>query len=105
MKASEICKTVVDCDRLRDILRQNEHEIKCLVEIPCATCIHQDVCSFKETYTKILNSISNAAVEQPCDDEQKTQYKKVTDFDFINNISVGCCYYKNWTIGYRDKGE
>ena len=27
MKVSEICKIVADCNRLRDILRQNEHEI------------------------------------------------------------------------------
>lgn len=27
MKVSEIFKIVIDCDRLRDILRQNEHEL------------------------------------------------------------------------------
>ena len=27
MKVSEICKIVVDCNRLRDILRQNEHKL------------------------------------------------------------------------------
>ena len=27
MKVSDICKIVRDCDRLRDILRQNEHEL------------------------------------------------------------------------------
>ena len=27
MKVSEICKIVIDCDRLRDILLQNKHEL------------------------------------------------------------------------------
>ena len=27
MKVSEICEIAVNCDRLRDILRQNEHEL------------------------------------------------------------------------------
>ena len=27
MKVSEICKIMMDCDRLRDILLQNKHEL------------------------------------------------------------------------------
>ena len=27
MKVSEICEIAVNCNRLRDILRQNEHEL------------------------------------------------------------------------------
>lgn len=27
MKVSEICEITVNCNRLRDILRQNEHEL------------------------------------------------------------------------------
>lgn len=25
------------------------------------------------------------------------------DYDFINEISVGCRYYRNWTDTYRDE--
>lgn len=78
------------------------YTIKYFIEIPCAICNHKDVCSFKRTYTKILNAISSAAVEQPYTDGKKAQCKKVTDFDFIDSISVGCQYYQNWTDIYRD---
>lgn len=77
---------------------------KGLIETQCATCNHKDVCSYKETYTKILNAVSNAYVELPCKDEKKLSMKKIVEFDFINNISITCCHYQNWTNVYRDSG-
>ena len=28
--------------------------------------------------------------------------KKVSDYDFISGISVGCRYYRNWADTYHD---
>mgnify|MGYP004470176407 CR=1 FL=1 len=81
------------------------NSVKTLAKPPCTICSHKDVCSYKETYMKILNSISDAVVEQPCTDEKKVQFKKIIDFDFIDSISVTCHYYKNWTDSYCDYGK
>lgn len=77
------------------------NKVKALAEPLCTICSHRDVCSYKETYMKILNSISNAVVKQPCTDEKKVQFKKINDFDFIESISVTCHYYKNWVEDFN----
>lgn len=82
--------------------KEMSNTVKTIAEAPCAICNHKDVCSYKETYMRILNSISNAVVEQSCTDKEKVQFKKIIDFDFIDKISVTCHYYKNWTNSYRD---
>ena len=79
--------------------------VKDMIEVKCEACNHKDVCSYKETYMKILNSISNVFIEQRCTDEKKVQFKKVADFDFIGSISVTCRYYQNWTDTYRGYGD
>jgi hypothetical protein len=56
----------------------------------------------KETYMKIIYFISNAVIEQPRTEGKKPQSVKVADFDFIDNISVACHYYQNWTDNYRN---
>lgn len=75
---------------------------KVVIDTQCTFCSHKEVCSYKETYAKILNAMSNASVEIPCDDLEKIQFKRVADFDFINRISVNCGYYQNWTDAYHD---
>ena len=72
------------------------------INIQCTNCNHKDICSFKETYMKILDLISNVVVEQPSAGEKKCSFVKIVDFDFINSISVNCRYYQNWTGFYRN---
>nr|DAH27771.1 MAG TPA: hypothetical protein [Caudoviricetes sp.] len=66
---------------------------KRISDVQCETCSHSAVCAFKETYSSILDAISNVAIDQPCTDGKKVHPKKITDFDFIDIISVVCRYY------------
>lgn len=75
---------------------------KVVIDTQCTSCSHKEVCSYRETYAKILKAMSNAPVELLCNDLKKVQFKRVADFDFINRISVDCGYYQNWTDVYRD---
>lgn len=70
-------------------------------EAQCKLCCHNDICALKETYMSILDAISNATIDQPCADGKKVHPKKIIDFNFIDNISVVCRYYQNWTSLYR----
>lgn len=48
MKVSEVCKTVADCDRLRDILLQDKHKL--------AGSEIQEICDLLWDYrTELLN--------------------------------------------------
>ena len=70
-------------------------------EAQCKLCCHNDVCALKETYMSILYAISNVTIDQPCADGKKVHPKKITDFDFIDNISVSCRYY--WRLRLSEK--
>lgn len=78
---------------------------KVAINTQCVSCGHKEVCSYMETYKKILKAISDAPVELLCNDLEKVQFKRVADFNFINRISVDCGYYQNWTDTYRDGGN
>lgn len=72
-----------------------DNATKRISDIQCKLCCHNDVCALKDTYASILDTISNATIDQPCTDGKKVHPKKITDFDFIDNISVVCRYYQN----------
>ena len=60
-------------------------------ETLCTRCIHREVCTYKQDFIDIINAIENAAVTQYTPDVIAS--KKVTQYDFINGISVSCKYY------------
>lgn len=69
-------------------------------ETACTRCVHQDVCIFKNDYLEVYNAIQNAVVTKEVKDS-KVSLKRVTDYDFIGNISVKCRYCEGNTI-YRE---
>lgn len=77
---------------------------ECVKETLCTRCEHRIVCKYKEDYLKIIESVNNASV---ClkDEDGKHCMKKVTDYDFIEEIKVRCkyysCIYDNATISTR----
>jgi hypothetical protein len=70
-------------------------------ETLCTCCEHREVCAHKQDYLDILEAVENARVLKEMPDG-KISSKKVTNYDFISEISIGCHYYRNWTGVYRD---
>lgn len=70
-------------------------------ETLCTYCDHREVCVHKLDYLNILKAIKDVTVakETPYG---KEPYRRVADYDFISEISIGCRYYRNWTDVYRD---
>lgn len=66
----------------------------------CTHCNHRDICVYKDDYFSILKAVSETIVKQPCSDDKKVSFKKVTDFDFIGDITVSCRHYQN-LVTYR----
>ena len=60
-------------------------------ETLCTRCAHREVCIYKQDYIDILKAVENATVIQDTSDGITS--KKVTQYDFISGISVGCKYY------------
>ena len=69
-------------------------------ETACTRCVHRNVCIFKNDYLEVYNAIQNAVVTKEAKDG-KVSLKRVTDYDFIRNISVECRYCEGNTI-YRE---
>ena len=72
-------------------------------ETICTICEHKDVCTYKLDYLNILKAVGNACVSEVKETpDGGFSSKKVSDYDFISGISVGCRYYRNWADTYRD---
>ena len=70
----------------------------------CTCCVHKDVCAYKPDYLNILKAVENAHVSEVKETQDGGfSSKKIIDYDFISEISVGCRYYRNWTDTYRDE--
>lgn len=69
-------------------------------EAECIRCVHRNVCAFKNDYLEVYNAIQNTTVTKEAKDG-KVSLKRVTDYDFIRNISVNCCYCTENTV-YRE---
>lgn len=69
-------------------------------ETLCTHCVHREVCTYKQDYFDILNAVENTNVVKDTPYGKITS-KKVTYYDFISKITVGCKYYQNWTEAYR----
>lgn len=66
-------------------------------ETSCTSCVHREVCMYKNEYLDILKAVSDATVNKATPDGRMSM-KKVSSFDFISSIDVVCRYsttYKN----------
>ncbi len=63
-------------------------------ETLCTHCLHRDVCAYKNTYLAILKAISDVSISELCLDGKETQNKKVSSYEFISDIRVGCRYHQ-----------
>ena len=63
-------------------------------ETLCTHCLHRDVCAYKNTYLEILKAISDVSISESCLDEKEAQNKKVSSYEFISDIRVGCRYHQ-----------
>lgn len=70
-------------------------------ETLCTRCEHREVCAHKQDYLDILEAVEDASVVKE-ETNGRVSSKKVTNYNFISEISVGCRYYRNWTDTYRD---
>lgn len=70
-------------------------------ETLCTCCDHREVCTYKRDYLNILKAVEDASVVKETSDGRVSS-KKVSSYDFISGISIGCRYYRNWTDTYRD---
>ena len=68
----------------------------------CTLCAHKEVCTHKKDFLDIIEVIENASITRDAPDGKIT-LKKVIDYDFVSEISIGCKYYENWTGTYRSK--
>lgn len=68
----------------------------------CTLCAHKEVCTHKKDFLDIIEAIENASITRDAPDGKITS-RKVIDYDFVSEISVGCKYYGNWTDTYRSK--
>lgn len=69
----------------------------------CASCIHFEVCSLKETYLKAQNAVNNAAIceEEPTDDQgpARTRMTYVANLrDWLTIPQLKCRHYKKETL-------
>lgn len=72
-------------------------------ETLCTRCVHREVCIHKLDYLNILKAVENARVAAVKDEATGGfSSTKVTDYNFISEISVGCRYYRHRTDNYRD---
>ena len=72
-------------------------------ETLCTRCVHREVCIHKLDYLNILKAFENSrvpVVKETTDGGFSS--KKVVDYDFISEISVGCRYYRHRTDNYCD---
>lgn len=72
-------------------------------ETLCTRCAHREVCMYKPYYLSILKAVENARVAAVKDEATGGfSSTKVSDYDFISEISVGCRYYRHRTDTCRD---
>lgn len=68
-----------------------------ILENQCRICNHLPVCSYKDTYTKILKRTSETYIELPGDKKSEFCSKKIIEFDFVEGVryvqSWYCCQF------------
>jgi len=62
-------------------------------ETLCTHCVHREVCAYKQDFLNIVKAVEYATVAEELPDG-RTSLKRVTCYDFISGISVGCKYFR-----------
>lgn len=62
-------------------------------ETLCTSCIHREVCAYKQDFLKIIEAVEYATVIKEFPDGTAS-LNRVTCYDFISGISVGCKYFR-----------
>ena len=61
-------------------------------ETLCTHCIHQEVCAYKQDFLDIIKAVEDITIIKELPDGTASS-KRVTGYDFISGIYVGCKYY------------
>lgn len=56
-------------------------------ETLCSSCSHREVCAYKQDFFDAIQTIKNMSVI-------RSASKKITDYDFISEITINCKYYQ-----------
>ena len=62
-------------------------------ETLCSFCSHREVSVYKQDFFDAIRTIKNMSVIRNAPDEKITS-KKITDYDFISEITINCKYYQ-----------
>lgn len=66
-------------------------------EYTCSSCIHRDVCFYKDTFCNVQEQISSLIVSVP---EGKS---RVDVIPFVSSVGLECKYYGNETKSLIDR--
>lgn len=72
-----------------------------LLETSCVTCLHQDVCKFKEEYSLAIEAVQNAILYPKCED-RLIKEQKVNHLEFIEICAPRCKHYRKIMPTTRD---
>lgn len=60
--------------------------------VSCSTCVHNQVCSYKEDFLDVCNAVLDANVHKH-EGNGKIRTTNVTNYDFLDEIVVKCKHY------------
>lgn len=61
-------------------------------ETLCSSCSHREVCVYVQEFLDVIRTIENTSVIGDLHDKKITS-KKITDYDFISEITISCKHY------------
>lgn len=69
-------------------------------ETICTRCIHRKVCAYKDDCLSAIEAVSKTTVNKQLPDGT-VKITPIKNFDFVEDISITCRYYYNWTTQYQ----
>lgn len=69
-------------------------------EILCESCAHCEVCSYKEKYRKVVNTIDDCLIGLP-DGTGAYDHVNLCDISWIKPVEVKCKHYMKKEIVFR----
>lgn len=61
--------------------------------VGCSTCVHNQVCSYKEDFLDVCNAVLSVNVNKH-ESDGKIRIKNVTKYDFLDEIEIKCKHYR-----------
>lgn len=61
------------------------------MNLPCNSCIHAKICTYKRQMETIKSAVDNLSIHESMEDTIKS--KSIKDFDWIEPIQVNCKHY------------